>query len=172
VTVQIRDATVEDTAAIADIHVSGWRTAYRGVVPDQHLQSLSVEKRQAYWISAIEKGEPLVRVASGANGISGWVAFAGSRDSDARPRTGEVWAIYVAPTVWTQGVGRHLLTKACAELHGMGYSAVTLWVLAKNERACKFYERLGFVPEESAVKVVNIGGAELREVRYARELAS
>jgi ribosomal protein S18 acetylase RimI-like enzyme len=172
VTVQIRNATVEDAAAIADIHVSGWHAAYRGVVPDQHLQSLSVEKRQATWLSAIEKGEPLVRVAAGANGVSGWIAFAGSRDSDAQPHTGEVWAIYVSPTVWAQGIGRHLLTKACAELHGMGYRAVTLWVLAKNERACRFYERLGFVPEESSVKVVNIGGAELQEVRYARELAS
>lgn len=171
-TVQIRDATVEDAAAIADIHVSGWRAAYRGVVPDQHLQSLSIEKRQAAWLSAIEKGEPLIRVAAGANGVSGWVAFAGSRDSDAQPRTGEIWAIYVSPTAWAQGIGRHLLTRACAELHDMGFRAVTLWVLAKNEHACRFYERSGFVAEQSSVKLVNIGGAELQELRYARELAS
>lgn len=169
---QIRDATVEDAAAVADIHVSGWKAAYRGVVPDQHLQSLSVEKRQANWLSAIGKGEPFVRVAAATSGVSGWVAFARSRDGDAQPHTGEIWAIYVSPTVWAQGIGRHLLTKACAELRAMGYGAVTLWVLLKNERARGFYERLGFALEESTMKVVNIGGAELQEVRYAKELPS
>lgn len=171
-TVQIREATAEDAAAIADIHVSGWRVAYRDVVPEQHLQSLSVEKRQAKWLCAIEKGEPLIRVATGANGVSGWVAFAGTRDDDAMPNTGEIWAIYVSPTAWAGGIGRHLLAQACEELQGMGFRAVTLWVLVKNERARRFYERLGFVPEESSVKVVNVGGAELQEVRYAKVLAS
>ena len=168
---QIRAAKAEDSQAIADIHVSGWKAAYRGVVPDQHLRSLSVEKRRAYWLSAIEKGEPLVRVAAGTSGVTGWVAFGPSRDGDAQPHTGEIWAIYVSPLMWAQGIGRHLMTGALGEMRSMGFETATLWVLAKNERACLFYAHAGFVPEEASMKTVSIGGAALQEVRYWKELA-
>ena len=47
---------------------------------------------------------------------------------------------------------------------------MSLWVLAKNERACRFYSAKGFELETSSTKTVEIGGAWLEEVRYVRSL--
>ena len=168
----VRAATVSDAHAIADIHVSAWRAAYRGVVPNQHLDNLSVEKRRAYWSSAIANGEPVVRVIAGSKSVVGWIAFGRCRDSEALPGTGEIWAMYVSPSMWARGIGTQLLFDACEQLRRMGFKSATLWVLSKNERACRFYASAGFVPEPSSVKNVDIGGVSLEEVRYASTFAS
>jgi len=164
---RVRAATISDAFAIADIHVSAWRAAYRGVVPDQNLDGLSVEKRRAYWSLAIANGEPVVRVVAGSEGVVGWIAFGRCRDSEALPSMAEIWAMYVSPSMWARGIGRQLLNDACGELRRMGFKSVTLWVLSKNERVCRFYASAGFAPEPSSVKNVEIGGATLEEVRYA-----
>jgi hypothetical protein len=45
----IRDALQTDAAGIARVHVNSWRSTYRGIVPDQFLDSLSLERREQYW---------------------------------------------------------------------------------------------------------------------------
>ena len=34
----IRNATIQDIEAIADIKISGWQTAYRGIIDDEFLR--------------------------------------------------------------------------------------------------------------------------------------
>jgi len=46
--VTIRQATVEDAAIISFIGVTSWQAAYRGIVPDSYLDSLSVEQRKKH----------------------------------------------------------------------------------------------------------------------------
>jgi len=169
--VDVRAATAKDAPRIAEIHVSGWRAAYRGVVPDPHLQRLSVDQRRLYWSSAIAEGEPTVRVAEGCDGLAGWIAFGRSRDAGAAASAGEIWAIYVSPDFWGRGIGRELLNRALDELRAGGFASVSLWVLAKNERACKFYSATGFELDAWSTKTMEIGGASLEEVRYVRSLA-
>jgi len=170
--VDVRAANAKDAPRIAEIHVSGWRAAYRGVVPDPHLQGLSVDKRRLYWSSAIAGREPNVRVAEGSDGVAGWIAFGRCRDAGAAASAGEIWAIYVSPDLWGRGIGRELLSRALDELRAGGFTSVGLWVLAKNERACRFYSAAGFELETSSTKTVEIGGALLEEVRYVGSLAS
>jgi hypothetical protein len=45
----IEPATADDAGAIAQIHVDAWRAAYVGILPDDHLASLSVDEREAMW---------------------------------------------------------------------------------------------------------------------------
>ena len=47
--VTIRDATAEDARAIGEVHVASWRWAYRGQLPDEVLNDLSVDDREALW---------------------------------------------------------------------------------------------------------------------------
>jgi ribosomal protein S18 acetylase RimI-like enzyme len=170
--VEIRVATDSDARAIAEIHVRGWRSAYRDVVPQAHLDSLSVAMREASWASAIKMGEPQILVAESDTGVIGWVAFGRCRDPDKPDHAGELWAIYVSPEQVGQGVGRELWLRAFAELRRLGYLEVSLWVLAQNDRACQFYAKAGFLPEATSAKTVEIGGAELQELRYARAIAA
>ena len=97
--IQVRPATLRDAKAIAQIHTISAQEAYKGLVPDEQLKSMSsVEKRQAYWREAIEYCEPQVQVAIDGEKIVGFVGYDRSRDEKSRPTTGEIWAIYAAPT--------------------------------------------------------------------------
>ena len=46
---EVRWATADDAAAIAAVHIASWRAAYRGLLPDAVLDSLSLEARTDHW---------------------------------------------------------------------------------------------------------------------------
>lgn len=106
----VRTATGEDASRIGQIHVEGWRAAYRGIVPNVVLDGLSAEQRAAGWRHAIAQDPACVLVSEKSGVVTGWVALGKSRDGlDA---TGEVFALYVAPAAWGQGFGSRLMDAA------------------------------------------------------------
>jgi len=163
----IRLATLPDARQIAEVHVSSWQHAYRGLVPDSYLDRLSVDKREIAWQRAISEGLPELWVAEQDARILGWVAFGPSRDGNASASVGEIEAVYILPDYWRQGIGRGLWQIAQQRLITRNFSTVTLWVLADNQRAIQFYLTLGFLPSHSATKVSERDGKKLTEVRYA-----
>lgn len=62
------------------------------------------------------------------------------------------------------------MTAAVEHLTAAGFSRATLWVLATNVRARRFYEAAGWRPDGSS-KVDSSRGFPLDEVRYERTLA-
>ncbi len=166
----VRPATLRDAKAIAVIHVSAWQAGYQGLVPEEHLRGLSVDKRQAFWREAIDQFEPQVQVAVEDGKVVGFVAFDRSRDKGTPSTTGEIWAIYVAPTHWSRGVGLALWDAARDALQEEGCTKVTLWVALRNERAMRFYELAGFKREMASAKTTEIGGARVEEIRLSRAI--
>lgn len=43
ISLKIRKASEEDKKAVARVYVEGWRTTYRGLVPDDYLDELLYE---------------------------------------------------------------------------------------------------------------------------------
>jgi ribosomal protein S18 acetylase RimI-like enzyme len=160
----IRPARIDDAVAIARVHVRAWQRAYRGIVPDAYLDSLSIEKRESIWRQSLANGAPEVAVAEQGPEVVGWIAFGPSRDSDAAREIGEIEALYVAPEHWSLGAGRALLQIARERLRERGFHRVSLWVLAQNARAIRFYTAAGFTP--GCERPIEIGGAVLTEIRY------
>ena len=169
---QVRPATLRDAKAIAQIHTASGLEAYRGIVPDDQLKAMSsVEKRQAYWREAIEYCEPQVQVAMDGDKIVGFVGFDRSRDEKSRQTTGEIWAIYAAPSHWNKGVGVTLWDAAREGLLEEGCTNVTVWVPLRNERALRFHELAGFKREMSTAKTTPVGSIKIEEIRLKRSLS-
>lgn len=166
----IRQAVLSDAGAIAAVHVASWRESYQGMVPDDYLAALDVDQRAASWRAALESGTPEIWVASDADRVVGWIAFAAARDADAAPTTGEIWALYLRRSHWQRQLGAALLKTACACLSQRGFESVVLWVFARNERARRFYERSGFQAETLSLRQFELGGAQIDELRYSRAL--
>jgi ribosomal protein S18 acetylase RimI-like enzyme len=166
----IRSATPDDARAVATIHVEAWRAAYRGIVPDEFLDSLSIEGRVSAWRQNLLAADTSTWVAQESDAIVGWISAGPSRDTDAGSSVGEIWAVYVAPACWRKGVGRSLCVQAEQHLHEEGFIAMTLWVLRDNERAVKFYRSYGFVLDIGATKEIDRGGKTLSEVRFRKPL--
>lgn len=166
----MRRAVAEDAACIATVHVRSWHEAYRGIVPDEVLDGLSVTQREAFWRSALSLSEPpSVYVAERDDEVVGFCAVGSSRDEDADPSTAEIGAIYVLPSAWRTGVGRALMDAALADLRDGGSESVTLWVFAQNQRALDFYARFGF--EADGAQTVHEGSGAI-EVRLRASLAA
>ncbi|MCW5658443.1 MAG: GNAT family N-acetyltransferase [Burkholderiaceae bacterium] len=169
---QIEPATAEDCHAVAQVHVESWQHAYKAFLPADYLASLSVSQRAAGWCRMVERFPKHLLLARSAGQVVGFVAFGASRDEGAPAGRAEVFAIYVKPGSWSAGVGQQLLPAALQQLRAEGYQSVSLWVIAGNERAIKFYERAGFVAEPQSRKQFELGGTTLEEVRYVRVTAA
>ena len=162
---RISTASIEDCEAIAQLHVASWQRAYAGIVPADYLASLSVERREASWRKVLGEGRSELLVARTEDSIGGFTSFGPSRDGDAPPKCGEIWAIYVSPAAWSQGTGTRLWLAARQRLLELGFETISLWVIAGNERAIRFYLANGFTIDQSSGKEFELGGKVLREMR-------
>lgn len=169
--VTVRLAGPGDAEGIAGVHVRSWRAAYRGIVPDDVLDELSIPRRAATWRERLSQPaeEERTLVAESGGAVVGFAAAGPSRDPFAKPDTAELYAIYVDPKGWGGGVGATLLDHATDELRRRGFNRMTLWVLAADQGARRFYESRGWRADGST-KPYLAGSAELEEVRYGVEL--
>lgn len=122
------------------------------------------------WRGLLREKTSEVYVAEEAQDIIAWICVSKSRDPDAKPTTGELWAIYVEPGHWGRGVGRALWDRGGSYLKASGFSDVTLWTFKDNRRALRFYESAGFTLEPGHQKTIELGGADIVEVRLRRHL--
>lgn len=168
----ITPATPEDARAVAEIHISAWRAAYRGVFPDAYLAAQSLAEREAWWAEVIAGGKTAVLLAKSADTLRGWLSFGACRDTDAPSSQAELWAMYVAPDIWSRGIGRTLWHHARQTMQAQGFTHCSLWVLAHNARAIRFYTAAGFQLDVCPPKSIERGGQCFEARRYLRVLAA
>ena len=143
-----------------------WRAAYRGIVPDAHLDGLSYGESERLWQDAISTGDGRVFVAEDGGGVFGF-ASGGPRERfsrELRGYEGELQTVYVLPSRKGTGAGRQLVRTVARHLADHGVNSMLLWVFTENRPARRFYESLGGVPvgEDG----FEIGGAWLSETAY------
>jgi ribosomal protein S18 acetylase RimI-like enzyme/ADP-ribose pyrophosphatase YjhB (NUDIX family) len=169
---RIAPASPDNLRAVAELHVASWQGAYVGIVPHDYLANLSVDRREESWRQVLAEGRSELLVAEDGASVLGFVSFGPSRDGDAPAGQGEIWALYVLPSAWSTGVGQALWSAARDRLLAAGFRSISLWVIAGNERAMRFYSAAGFSVEPNSEKAFEIGGAKVHEVRMVVEAAS
>lgn len=148
----LRVARSGEALGIADVQFAAWQRAYRGLVPDAVLDTLSVHELTSGWRRWIEEGAPsrVTWIAEVAGRVRAFASIGPTRDQDADARTvGELYAFYVHPEVWRLRIGTELEARARRELLERGFLRATLWVLEHNRRGRAFYERIGWQLEGS-----------------------
>jgi GNAT superfamily N-acetyltransferase len=169
---RIRPATVADARAIAEIGVLGWQAAYRGILPDGLLASLSVAPREVAWRSILESDPNRASpawVAEGDGRVVGFVSSGPPRDEDVPLPAAEIYAIYVVPETCRRGAGSALLNAAVDHWRTHGAATLVLWVLEANARGRAFYAALGW-QADGRRQEIDLGGQATPEVRYRLEL--
>ena len=161
----IRCATLLDSRSIAELHVRAWGWAYRGLLPDVYLDGMSVDERELSWRKQLDPHHPVNVFAAERDGrVVGFIACGPTADETLPPESGEVFALYRERA--EVGIGALLFERARADLHVRGCQRVVLWVLERNIRGRRFYERMGFLAD-GAVKEERRPGCVLSELRYA-----
>jgi len=150
-----------DAEELAEVHVASWQKAYEGILADRFLDGLDRARRAAWWGRFLEEGG-LVHVLG--TPIAGF-CHVGASDE---PEWGEVFAIYVHPDRWGEGVGHQLLRAGEHTLRELGHDRALLWVLRDNERGIHFYDRHGW-KRGGPIRLEEIGGVQVTELRYEVE---
>jgi ribosomal protein S18 acetylase RimI-like enzyme len=136
-----------DAEALAQVHVAAWRETYRGLLSDASLARMSEVGHARRFRRELERpgAHDVVLAAMNPEGVFGYVAGGPSRagvEGEA-----EITTLYVLKHGQGRGVGRRLLTDTVRALRAHGARSLVISVLASNEKACGFYERLGGRPD-------------------------
>jgi GNAT superfamily N-acetyltransferase len=176
--VTIRLAVDADTEALAGVRQETWRAAYEGIIPAEILARVTGDVNRNRGTFRSHPTRPLLAAVGPSDEVVGYASYGPERAADGTfgplPGSGgavcaaELYAIYVSPDRWSSGAGRALMEHVLDGAHNAGYSDISLWVLDKNKRARRFYERAGFTLTGEQQVLAGLGG--VIEVRYARTL--
>jgi RimJ/RimL family protein N-acetyltransferase len=168
----IRAAKAEDAEALGAIHVDAWLAAYRGLMPDEYLDSLTAEQRAENWRTILERppraGVVRLVAQSEEPRDGGVVGFVLAGPSESGEDVGEIFALNVDPRVWGSGAGSALLAAGTSALTGL--RRAILWVHPGNDRARNFYEDHGWRCDEVNREEI-VMGVDVAEIRYSKDLA-
>lgn len=132
----IRQAEEEDVRQISEIVAEDWKTAYRGIMDSDFLDSITTEdqyrkdmRRYSEYTVAAERQQIL--------------GFAWNRLIDEEDADCEVVALYVRLSERKKGIGRALLQDAADTFRKAGRKSMIIWCLKENAGARRFYEKTG-----------------------------
>jgi GNAT superfamily N-acetyltransferase len=166
--ITIRRAKTSDAPGIGAVHVSTWRSAYPGVLPDDFLAKLSVARQAGHYDRAIRIGVGVhVAAISGpeAAGAPPILGFSTARRCRGNGLAeGEVETLYVLDDWKDCGIGTRLLRASAQHLVALGCRSAFAWVLRDNP-AGYFYQHLG--GKRIATSMTQVGGEKIPQTAYA-----
>jgi len=166
----LRIATVDDAAALAEVHLRSWQTAYRGIFSDAFLDGMmaGLGTRTERWRQSLSSPTPadsrayVVEIAGA--GMAGFVSGGSARE--VHPGyPGELYAIYLLAEHRGQGIGRALFGTCRDYLASLGHRAFMLWVIDANP-TCAFYRAMGGQVVPGLTKAATIGGTTVTELVF------
>jgi RimJ/RimL family protein N-acetyltransferase len=171
--VRIRPASAQDANAIGVLHVQCVPDLFAGLLGDYMPPPDERAERERSWTGPI--GAPYERhalfVAERCERVIGFVAVGPTRDGDHDSQSiGELRSVMLAADARGLGVGQTLVAAGECAMRDDGLSTATLWVVAENSAAMRCYDRCGWRPDGSE-RLLEVGGHEIRAVRYRKQLA-
>lgn len=164
----VREPQEGDAAQIAQVHVTAWKQAYSGLLPERFWDDQALANRIQLWTDVIADDDhrSCARVAELAGKIIG-IAMAGvPRDDDVDGAT-ELFLMYLLAEHYGSGAADALLHEV------LGEESASLWVFAENARAQAFYRKHGFTADGAET---DLGEEEhdgdlrgIREIRMVRQ---
>lgn len=145
-----------------------WKKAYQGIIPQNYLDDLPLNKSEASLINTVFENYHENFLLEDQGKYVAMSSIGASRDLKYKD-FGEIMSIYVLPEMFRKGYGRYLFEQDLKKLKEQGYFKVYLWVLEQNKEARLFYEKMGFYPNGDAM-VTTIGGKEVVEIRYVNSI--
>lgn len=163
--VTLRPMRASDADAVAALHATSWRSAYRGMLTDDYLDNDVDADRQAVWRERLQGPAAAPSFGVVVEDISDQlIGFA-----YVLPDHDPIWGtlvdnLHVHPGAKGGGIGRQLLQAVVRQLGPEHTQPLYLWVLDANEPAKRFYARMGAEFAERNISP-SFGGVQLPEWR-------
>lgn len=160
----VRNIEEKDIPSVVDIQIDGWKSAYKGIVDNNILNSMNrnerIEKRKNDY-----KQNGFI-VAELNNQIVGFCRYIDSNKFT--PNISnidcELLALYVKQNLKYNGIGTRLFQFVKNEFKSKNKTKMILWCLKDNESSKKFYTKMG--GEIVKERTIEIGEKEYLEVGF------
>lgn len=143
-TVAVREAGPGDVPVVRRIARTSWRAAHADIVGRELVEAFVDEYYAPERLREQVRQDGQVYLVATVDDAERPVGFAAAGPSEAPEADWSLYAIYVHPEWWGEGVGTHLLGRVERWVRGRGGRRVRLVVLQDNDRAVRFYERRGY----------------------------
>ena len=141
----LRPAKPEDISRIAEILIFAKRMAYRPIFQNDRV---SFNEMQVLPLAAeLETTGVLRRGWVDEGGMIGGGGEGGGAEGGGLSDSLQLISFFVDPFFQQMGYGRQMMEQFIREASAAGYKQLLLWVLEKNDRARRFYENAGFIPD-------------------------
>lgn len=159
----IRNVKKEDLEQVAEIIVTGWKSAYKGIIDDNYLNSLTIEKRYNKLLGNYLEDEFIVAELNGEIvGFSRYTLY--NKSNEIKNVDGEIFSIYVRPKLKRNGIGTVIFTYVMNQFKNNGNKSIILGCFKENYQSRAFYEKMG--GKVIYEKLVERGEKEYPEVFY------
>lgn len=161
----IRNIEEKDIPSVVDIQISGWKTAYKGIIDDDFLNSMNRDKKIEQRRKDYQKEGYIVAEIN--KEIVGFCRYVDNNTyTPNMPEIDcEIVALYVKPDLKYNGIGTKLFEFAMNEFKNKNRTKMIIWCLKDNEPSKRFYTKMGGIIVKE--KVVEMGEKEYFEVGFA-----
>ena len=137
----IRLANKNDIGLIAKIYTDSWKKTYKGMLPDDYLDSLSYEHSEEKLLNYIGvKGQNILVSTDESNKV---VAFASYKPYSEINKCLLLDSLHVSALYKGIGIGKELIFKVADFAMNEGYKSMTISVFKGNYKAENIYMHLG-----------------------------
>ena len=151
----VRIADQKDSNIVGNVHFMAWKSAYRGIFPDEYIDSDTPSKRSEEFLDSIKDDRCTYFLLEEAGQAAGIVKI---REED---NTLEIESIYILDEYRGKGFGRQFIDFIKAK---GAWTEICLWVLESNSHARRFYENNGFVLSGKTRMIMR--GIEYKQLQY------
>ncbi|MGD9096616.1 MAG: GNAT family N-acetyltransferase [Desulfobacterales bacterium] len=140
----IRPARPSDIHALARVYVETWCAAYRGILPDAYLDSMTLAETETSLGREIGGAGVVSLVAETGDGKAAGLITGGIDRRRDRIYGGEIFSLYVRPSYQRRGIGHQLVAHLVAQINRLDIFTLKVQVLEANP--CRhFYEKINGV---------------------------
>ncbi len=152
---RVRTAVAEDSVIVGKVHSEAWKSAYRGIFPDEYIYDDTASKRSEEFLESIKDDSCTYFLLEESDNVAGIVK---TREAN---NVLEIESIYILNEYRGKGVGREFMN--FIKTYG-SWSCIFLWVLESNTNARRFYENNGFVLSGKSRMISR--GIDLKQLQY------
>jgi ribosomal protein S18 acetylase RimI-like enzyme len=157
----VRAATRDDIPGLARVHVQAWLETYTGLVPQEILDSITLESRVAQWERTFDQPHGIF-VALESDQVVGFASCGAAQDF--LQADGELYTLYLLNSHQHRGLGRALWNAVLEFGQARKWESMVVWVLESNILAQGFYKHFGCKLVDRRMEIVR--GVKLPEVAY------
>ena len=162
----VRKASEQDLSRMAEINVYSWRTAYRGIIPDEYLFNQRSVMATAENMGKRLKTPGFVIDVFDDGIIKGFAIHHPAEDKDLADAY-DIMALYIEPQFKGLGIGSELIRSVEKQAKDKDFKTMVIWTLEKNERAIAFYEKHSYI-QDGIREHRDLWGADI--IRLVKEI--